>query len=105
MEVDTKVKLTFECLDRFNEKHELVKAIVSNDGNDKSYKDILESISIFQTDVNTLMTSLVDREKAEIKSIKKPDCEIDDDNESSVENEDSLTKSDEETDKKKQKTN
>ena len=79
MASQNELKITFSCLDRFNENHELIKILP-----DKSnYKDLVENLIQFQTEVNTKTTSLVEREKKEIKEKpkvdKKSESEEDDD--------------------------
>ena len=77
------LKFTFNCLDRFNENHELIKILPNN----TDYKNLVENLSLFQTEVNTKMTSLVEREKNEIKEKPKVDEKSESDEDEKSENE------------------
>jgi hypothetical protein len=90
-------KLTFNCLDRFNENHELIKILP----NKTDYKNLIENLSLFQTAINTKMTSLVEREKNEIK--EKP--KVDKKSESDEEDDEEIGDEQSETEIKKQKIN
>jgi hypothetical protein len=90
-------KFTFNCLDRFNENHELIKILPNN----TDYKNLIENLSLFQTEINTKMTSLVEREKNEIK--EKP--KVDKKSESDEEDDEEIGDEQSETEIKKQKIN
>lgn len=101
MSSEIKLHLKFQCLDRFNENHELSKTVLTSD---KTYVNLIENLSAFQTEVNTLMTGLVDKEKAEIKEKPKVNSKCDSE-EGGEEVSDEDDQVNEEIETKKQKVN
>ena len=93
-------KLTFDCIDRFNEKHDLSKSIA--DDENKGYKNLIDSLNVFQTEVNTMMTGIVEREKAEIKEKPNISKKIESDEDEDIDEEE---KTEDEIEIKKKKPN
>lgn len=104
--MDGQIKLTLNCKDRFNKVHNLENVITI----DKTLnKAVINNLRVFQTEVNALMTELVEVEKKEFprqqnnKNSKKEDEESED--ESSSASEDEINKKEDESpDVKKLKT-
>jgi Sec-independent protein translocase protein TatA len=102
-------KLTFNCKDRFNKEHQLEKITIVDTSLNKA---VIDNIRTFQTEVNSLMTELVEVEKKEFpreqnnKKSKKDNEESEDESSSvsSVSDNEESIKNNESPDIKKLKT-